>query len=154
MHTDQIVNYDAGTCTQDATMPLTIETRTTTGIKFRNRGMTFTVVDPTYPGDQTCIGDRMGGLGNVPLVTDDFQIAFRQSGGFYPFTLPVGPSLPVKIVKQPRGPGDATRDVGFGDPVWVIDEGDFISTSITTASTLGKVFRVETQAPTVVNTLQ
>jgi len=153
-HTEQVTNYDPGTCNV-AAAPVTLVTRSATAIKFRNRGMTLTMVDPTYPGDQTCVGDRMGGLVNVPLTAEGYQISFRQAGGFYPFILPVtGASLPVKLVKQPRGPGDAMRDVGFGDPVWVIDEGDFISTSITTASTLGRVFRVETQAPATVNTLE
>jgi hypothetical protein len=36
----------------------------------------------------------------------------------------------------------------------VIDEGDFLSTSIATPSTRGKVFRVEGQSPTTVNLLE
>jgi hypothetical protein len=56
--------------------------------------------------------------------------------------LPVGPIYPVKVVKGPT------------ESVWIIDEGDFLSTSITTASTRGKVFRVEAQNQSITNTLE
>jgi hypothetical protein len=154
MHTEEVASYVPGTCTANSPAT-TLVTRDATAIKFRDRGMTLTMVDPTYPGDGMCIGDRQGNLGNVPLTADGYQIGFRQVGGFQGLFLNIVPSLPVKIVRQPRGVTiDPSRDLGFGDPIWVVDEGDFISTSITAASTLGKVFRVESQALTIINTLE
>jgi hypothetical protein len=117
-------------------------TRQAQAIRFRNRGMQLEIVDPTYPGDLVCIGDRGAMLGNVPTVSPGVQFSFRQIAGFLPMLLPVGPSYPVKVVKGPT------------ESVWIIDEGDFLSTSITTASTRGKVFRVEAQNQSVTNTLE
>jgi hypothetical protein len=117
-------------------------TRQAQAIRFRNRGMQLEIVDPTYPGDLVCIGDRGANLGNVPTVSPGVQFSFRQTAGFLPMLLPVGPVYPVKVVKGPT------------ESVWVIDEGDFLSTSITTSSTRGKVFRVEAQNQSVTNTLE
>jgi hypothetical protein len=50
--------------------------------------------------------------------------------------------LPVAVV---RGPTQS---------IWVIDEGDFLSTSSSVASTRGKVFRVESTALTLINVLE
>jgi hypothetical protein len=111
-------------------------------IRFRNRGMQLDIVDPTYPGDQNCIGDRGRGLVNVPTVSPGVQFSFRQTAGFFPMVLPVAPSYPVKVIKGPT------------ESVWVIDEGDFLSTSITTFSTRGKVFRIEAQNQAAVSTLE
>jgi hypothetical protein len=102
----------------------------------------MTVVDPTYPGDGMCIGDRLGGLGNVPIVPPLFQTSVRITAGFSPFLLSITPAYPVKVT---RGPGES---------IWVIDEGDFLSTSIATPSTRGKVFRIESQSVGTVNLLQ
>ena len=41
--------------------------------------------------------------------------------------------------------------IGPTESVWVIDEGDFLSTSIVTPSTRGKVFRIEGQVITTIN---
>jgi hypothetical protein len=120
----------------------TAVTRDAVGIRLRNRSMTMTVVDPTYPGDARCIGDRGGSFVNVPLLTPGFQMAFRQTAGFLPLTLPIQPSFPVKVV---RGPTES---------IWVIDDGDYLSTSITQASTRGKVFRIESRALAIVNLLE
>jgi hypothetical protein len=116
--------------------------RTTDAIRFRNHGMQLELVDPTYPGDLVCIGDRGANLGRIPTVSDDDQISFRQTAGFYPFLLQVTPTYPVKVLKGPT------------DSIWVVDEGDFLSTSIATPSTRGKVYRVEGQSPTIVNLLE
>ncbi|MGE5186236.1 MAG: hypothetical protein ACM31C_29480, partial [Acidobacteriota bacterium] len=147
--TELQANYVPGTCTLND--PQTnLVTRPATAIRFRNRGMTLTIVDPTYPGDQTCVGDRMGGLGNVPLVADGYQIAFRQTAGFTPLALSVSPSLPIKVVHQPVTPASTNVSEAF----WIIDEGDFLSTSINAASTRGKVFRVESDALGTINVLE
>ncbi|MDB4956326.1 MAG: hypothetical protein JWO36_3895 [Myxococcales bacterium] len=130
--------YIAGTCTA-ATPATTLVTRQLPAIKFRNRGMNLTLVDPTYPGDATCIGDRAGGLTNVPFVFPGYQLSFRQTAGFSPLRLGISPSFPVKVVRGPQ------------ESIWVIDEGDFLSTSINSPSTRGRVFRVEAQSLTVTN---
>src|SRR5262249_29763647 len=74
----------AGTCTLD-NPPTEVVVRDAPAIRFRNPGMTFEMVDPTYPGDSKtgCILDRLGnGLGNVPLVQPGYQLAFRLANGF------------------------------------------------------------------------
>ena len=38
--------------------------------------------------------------------------------------------------------------------IWVMDEGDFLSTSLSVASTRGKVYRVESEAIGTVNLVQ
>lgn len=104
-------------------------------IRFRGPGMTFHIVDPFYPGDAKCILDRQGGLGRVPLVFPGYQLAFRQNAGFTPFVLQIFPAFPVKVV---RGPAQT---------LWVVDQGDFLSTSIAQPSTRGKVFLVGLHSP-------
>lgn len=116
--------------------------RPTRAIKVRNPGMTFSIVDPTYPGDLRCHGDRMLGLENVPHVATNFQIQFRQTGGFSPILIPISPAFPVRVV---RGPSQS---------IWVIDEGDFLSTSVAAPSTRGKVFRFEASIVNTINVLQ
>jgi hypothetical protein len=123
--------------------PVLDPARPTTGIRFRNHGMTLDIVDPTYAGDASCTGDRSGnGFGNLPVVFTGFQLSWRVTAGFTPLTVPITPAYPVKVV---RGPGQS---------LWVVDEGDYLSTTLGIASTLGKVFRVEAQALTTVNTLE
>jgi hypothetical protein len=116
--------------------------RTTDAIKFRNHGMQLELVDPTYPGDAVCIGDRGANLGRIPTVSDGDQISFRQTAGFYPFLFQITPTYPVKVLKGPT------------ESIWVVDEGDFLSTSIATPSTRGKVYMVLGQAPGIVNLLE
>jgi hypothetical protein len=137
--------YNPGTCTLAAT-PSELRTRLASGIRFRNRGIMMTIIDPTYPGDERCILDRQGlpgaGTENIPQVFGGYQIAFRQTAGFSPLLVPISPTFPVKVV---RGPTDS---------IWVMDEGDFLSTSIAQPSTRGMVFRVEPHALNLVNVLQ
>ncbi len=117
--------------------------RPTTAVKLRNPGMTLELVDPTSTGDASCTLDRAGnGLGALPLVFTGYQISWRVTAGFNPLILGIQPSYPVKVVTGP------------GQSMWVIDEGDYLSTTLGVASTLGKVFRVEAQQLTVINTLQ
>ncbi|NVB78597.1 MAG: hypothetical protein HOV81_09405 [Kofleriaceae bacterium] len=117
-------------------------TRQAEAIQFRNRGMTLTLVDPTYQGDAKCVGDRAGTLVNVPLVVPGYQIAFRQTAGFKPLLVPIKPAFPVKVVRGPQ------------DSIWVMDAGDFLSTSLAEPSTRGKVFRVESSSLGTISTLQ
>jgi hypothetical protein len=131
----------AGSCstTIDAQ---TFQTRDATAIAVSNPAMTLTLVDPTYPGDARCFLDRQGGLGNIPFANTGFSLQFEQKAGFAPF----GPSLfglvtPVRLVSGPAS------------SLWVIDDGDFVSTSITQSSTRGRVFRIES-SDLVTNILQ
>jgi hypothetical protein len=82
----------------------------------------------------------------VPVVFPGFQLTFRQTAGFDPLRLPIQPSFPVKVLKGPLASNAGS--------IWVIDGGDFQSQSISTASTIGKVYRVEGVALSVVNTLE
>ncbi|HUJ60752.1 MAG TPA: hypothetical protein VLX92_19755 [Kofleriaceae bacterium] len=136
--------YDLSTQFLPGTCSLSNPTgaRQTAGIRFQGPGANYTLVDPTYPGDLNCIGDRAGNLGHIPVAGPGFQITFRATAGFQPLALSIVPAYPVKVV---RGPGQS---------IWVIDEGDFLSTSITESSTSGKVFRVETQNIETINTLE
>ena len=133
--------YMPGTCTL-ANPSTQLVTRPATAIVFRNRGMTLTLVDPTYPGDLQCIGDRAANLGKIPTVASLFQLVFRQTAGFAPLTLNISPAYPIKVV---RGPSES---------IWVIDAGDFLSQSFTEASTQGKVYRVESTSLGTINTLE
>jgi len=139
--TDVVPLYTPGTCTL-GNPDSELRQRQAPAIRYRNRGMNLTIVDPTYPGDADCILDRGGSLGNIPLVFSNYQLAFRQTAGLAPIAIPVTPALPVKIV---RGPTQS---------IWVIDEGDFLSTSISQPSTRGKVFRVEPHALSLINVLE
>ncbi|CAN5354557.1 hypothetical protein BH11MYX1_BH11MYX1_23570 [soil metagenome] len=134
-------NFLAGTC-EVGSPAQSLVTRTADAIRYRGRGLTFTMVNPTYPGDATCIGDRGGHLGNIPIVPKLYQAAVRIVSGFAPLLVSTGAAYPVKVT---RGPGQS---------IWIMDEGDYISTSNSIASTRGKVFRVESTALTVVNTLE
>ena len=112
------------------------------GLRLRNRAMTLTLVDPTYQGDMRCHGDRAGMLVDIPLVMPGYQLGFRQTAGFAPHILPIDPSFPIRVL---RGPAQS---------IWVVDEGDFLSTSITQPSTRGRVFRVEPSALGAISTLE
>lgn len=144
--TDARQPYLPGTCTIDSAADVEYVERQTEAVRFRNRSFTFNLVDPFYPGDQNCILDRQGPggvpLDKVPVVFPGYQLGFRQVAGFSPLTLPIAPSFPVKVVAGPT------------NSIWVIDEGDFISTSSIQPSTRGKVFRIESNALGVINTLE
>jgi hypothetical protein len=116
--------------------------RSAPAVKFRNPALKLTIVDPTYPGDEVCLLDRNGKLGQIPLVFPGFQLSFHQTAGFTPLTLPISPSFPVKVVHGPT------------NSIWVIDDGDYLSTSVIQASTRGKVFRLESTNLTLINLLQ
>ncbi len=140
------------TCNGSSTvLTTTIEQRTAAAIKLRTRGITLTMVDPYYPGDKTCPLDRGGiqdpsvvkDVDRVPVVYPGYELTFRQTAGYTPLTLSaINPVFPVKVV---RGPSDS---------IWVIDDGDFLSTTGFEASTSGKVFRVESINLGAVNLLE
>jgi hypothetical protein len=103
-------------------------------IKFRNRSMTLTLVDPYRAAGQSCLGRDPGNVPtNIPLVVPGYQIAFGVKGGYAPLTFSlIGQQVsPVKVV---RGPTES---------IWVIDDGDFIGNGITDVTTRGRVFRIE-----------
>ncbi|MEO8844681.1 MAG: hypothetical protein ABI591_27635, partial [Kofleriaceae bacterium] len=139
-------NYVPGTCA--AANPATsLITRPADAIRYRGRGLTLTLVDPTYAGDQTCIGDGLGVAGlapgtKIPVVPPLYQESVRVVSGFSPLLITTGAAYPVKVR---RGPGES---------IWVMDEGDYLSKSVDTASTRGKVFRIESAAIGIVNILQ
>jgi len=132
----------ASTATACAAVPTprsTPASRTAQAIKFRNRAMAITLVDPY----QSCMPGGQGVATNVPLLNRGYQIEFQQKAGYTPVVLPVGEVVyPIKVV---RGPTES---------IWVVDDGDLISTSISQASTLGRVFRVEGIDISVFNVIQ
>lgn len=140
-HAERQPRYQAGTCTlADPSDELVV--RSASGIRFRNRGFTLTVTDPTYPGDATCRGDRGGTLVGVPTVFPGMVLQFRQVGGFLPMVPDdVDTTMPVRVVRGPQ------------DSVWVVDEGDFLSSGAA-ASTRGRVVRFEGANITTVNTIR
>ncbi len=142
VNTDVVPLYLPNTCTLAEPATQLVDRPDAPAIRFSNRGMNLTLVDPVYPGDKTCILDRQLGLGNIPLVFSGYQLSFRQTAGFSPLILPITPSFPIKVV---RGPTES---------IWVIDAGDFLSTSIAQPSTRGKVFRIESHALTLINLVQ
>jgi hypothetical protein len=139
--TENVNNYVPGTCTA-ASPPTSLVTRPATAIRYHGPGMTITLVDPTYPGDAVCIGDRQGNLGNIPVVPPLYQQAMRIVSGFRPVLIQTGAAFPVKVVRGPQ------------ESIWIMDDGDYLSTSISIPSTRGKVFRVESPAIAVVNVLE
>ena len=131
----------AGSCAL-ANPSTQLASRQADAVRFHGPGMTLTVVDPTYPGDKSCIADRGGARGKVPLVFPGYQLSFRQSAGFNPLLLGITPAFPVKVVRGPQ------------NSIWVMDDGDFLSTNVTVPSTQGKVFRIEPVALGVISTMQ
>ncbi len=143
-HAETVPRYIAGTCELDDPPSQIIE-RQATAIRYRRAGMTLTLVDPTYPGDNKCILDREGPNGvpevGIPQVFHGYSLSFRQVAGFSGLHVQVNPVFPVKVVRGPL------------NSIWVVDEGDFLSTSITAPSTRGKVFRIEPHGLGIVNEL-
>jgi hypothetical protein len=151
--TDNKPVYVMDSCTSDPTKPTEVEDRANTpAIRFRNRSLTLTLVDPTYPGDAKCALDRQGIAGidpaeRIPLVFPGYRLSFHVTSGYTPLTLSTNstlfnPAFPVKVVAGPTG------------SIWVLDDGDFLSMSLGLSSTLGAVYRVESVNLGVVNLLQ
>jgi hypothetical protein len=124
-HTENVFDYKVSDvlCDTDAEtagrqLARTPVTRPTDAIRVQLPGFTTNIVDPTYPGDAVCRGDRAGGLVDVPFVGLGTQIAFRITSGFAPQTVSSAALVyPVNIV---RGPDDT---------VWVVDEGKQVNSS-------------------------
>lgn len=129
-----------------------IEARQADAIRFSNRSLTIHLVDPTYPGDGPCNVDRLGPFtgAKVPMVppgssptVNGYTLTFDTKVGFSPLFIPNVTSIyPVKVV---RGPSES---------IWIMDEGDFLSTTIGVPSTRGQVYRVESAALSPFNLLQ
>jgi hypothetical protein len=118
-------------------------------IKFRNRGLTLTLVDPYYPGDRTCPLDRLGSLNpmisgdKIPLVFPGYQISFHQTSGYSPMTLPIiAPAFPIKVIEGPT------------NSIWVLDDGDTVPTTLGAPATRGQVYRIESIGLSKINLLQ
>lgn len=138
---DVVPQYEDGTCDLKAT-PTELVPRQASAIRYRTRGMNITMIDPTYPGDAACILDRQGTLGNIPQVFTNYQLSFTQTAGFAQINIPVAAAMPVRVL---RGPTQS---------IWVVDQGDFLSTSLSTPSTRGKVFRIEPHQLNLINILE
>lgn len=139
--------FQSGSCTVLSSVS---QERQAPSIRWRGRGMTLTMVDTVNPGDASCIGDHQGatvdnvslaGL-NIPIVPALYQFSVRIVSGFSPLLINTGAAYPVKVR---RGPTQS---------IWVMDEGDYLSTSINIASTRGKVFRIESGALGIINVLE
>ena len=145
-HAETLPNYQPGTCDLAQTNPSRVEERLAPAIRYRSRGMNMTLVDPWYPGDQTCITDRLGyngmPLDRVPQVFHGYSVSFRQQAGHLGLRVPIQPVFPVKVVRGPL------------NSIWIVDEGDFLSTSVIQPSTRGKVFRIEPHGLNIINTLE
>jgi hypothetical protein len=87
-----------------------------------------------------CITDRQGNLGKIPHVVPGYVLSFRQTAGLVPRALPSRATFPTRVVRGPL------------QTAWVVDQGDFLSSSSTAASTRGSVFVYD--ALRVINVLQ
>ena len=140
-NTDYQAVYLPGTC--DLASPAEVlVTEDVTAIRYRNPQMTYHLVTPTYPGDAVCKGDGLGTLGEIPAVFPGMTIQFEQVDGLVVKAAPIAATFPVRVVGGPQ------------NSLWIVDEGDFLSTSASTASTRGKVFRIEAHDIGTINILQ
>jgi hypothetical protein len=130
-----------------------LASRDAPAIRFRNRSMTMTIVDPFRRCNLAPPPGSPDGTpptpANLPFSVTGYQLEFTVKAGFQAtgtpstYSLPlVGTSSPVKVV---RGPIES---------IWVIDDGDFLSNSITLASTRGRVYRLESVDVDITNILQ
>jgi hypothetical protein len=138
-HTFSIPLYTPGTCELGDPETMLV-TENVTAIRFQNPQLRFHLVQPTYNGDLTCKGDRMGMLGEVPTVYPTFRIELHQVDGLMPLHPAIRPTFPTRVVKGPQ------------NSVWVVDEGDGVTGG--NNATLGRVFRVEANDLTIANVLQ
>lgn len=112
-HTEVEPEYQPGSC-ELTTAGSKQVTRSTTGLRFRNPMMTVTLVDPTYPGDATCRGDRGGSQVGIPAVYQGYDLRFHVSDGFLTRVLGNAAVQPVNVVRAPDG------------AIWVVDAGDIV----------------------------
>jgi hypothetical protein len=121
--------------------PLELVTRDAPAIRFKNGALTFHLVDPWYPGDLECRGDRAAGL-MLPTLRTGFSMQLEIQTGFVAKRLDVPAVFPINVVRGPE------------DSIWVIDEGDNIPDILDSSSTRGQVFRVEPMKLSAVNVVQ
>lgn len=146
-HWETLPNYTNAVCDIDTNDPVLEKERQAPAIKYRSRGSVFSIVDPYYPGDKDCITDRLGPNGvpldKIPQIFHGYSVGWRVLGGFTPATVTaINPTLPVKVLRGPL------------QSIWVVDQGDFLSTSISDPSTRGRVFRFEPGNFTIANKFQ
>jgi len=127
-------DYQPGTC-ELTTAGTKLVTRSTRGIRFQNPLLRLTFVDPTYPGDAMCRGDRAGALVDVPTVHRDASIQFRVVDGFLPRTMGDAIGQPANIVRAPDG------------AIWVVDGGDILPTPESGTDLRGQLVRISPRAP-------
>lgn len=144
------LSYGGDSCGSPTT---TLTTRTNVpAIKLRTQYMTLTLVDPYYNGDARCPVDRGGASqikpgDRIPVVFSSYGLGFTLQGGLTPVQLQsyessFNPVIPTRVVEGPTG------------SIWVLDDGDFLSTTLGLASTEGSVFRVESYSLAILNQLQ
>ncbi len=145
-HSRTEANITPGTCVVGAPETKVVTRSNVPAIRFRNQGMQFHFVDPTYPGDSQCRGDRLGHQGtplvDVPTAYVGLAYTFRILAGYTPLRLGITAVVPVRAVRGPQ------------QSIWIVDEGDFLSDSINAASTRGKVFRIESKSLNTINVMQ
>jgi hypothetical protein len=139
-------NEDTQTCTggdptEPEDNPLVFVTRDAPAIRFKNPALTFHLVDPWYPGDLNCRGDRLGGM-MLPVVRSGFQLQLRIVAGFASQQITAPSVFPINVVRGPE------------DSIWVIDEGDNVPDILDSSSTRGQVFRIDPQKLGAVNVVQ
>ena len=137
--------YVAGSSCVAANPSTALDMYQTSAIQFRNPAMTFNLVNPTYAGDKDCVGDALGNpaIGmNVPTAFPGMTLQFRQVDGLVPMRIALNATLPVQVTRGPQ------------NSIWVVDEGDFLSSDTSLSSTQGKVFRFESIALGTINTLE
>lgn len=132
---EAVPKYAPGTCTPDPDEPSIVRERITSAIRFSNPGFTFTMVDPTYPGDAMCNGDRGGSLGDAATVYNGFTLRFHVSAGFNALVAGGRAIQPSNIVRSPDG------------SVWVVDAGDIDDTVATTPNVFGQLLRIDPNSP-------
>jgi hypothetical protein len=129
-HHERVPNYTAGTCDLPTTDTSKIVTRTAQSIRFQNPMMRIDFVDPTYPGDAMCNGDRAGGLIDVPTVFPGVGLRIHQTAGFVPQVLGSSAGQPANIVRAPDG------------ALWTVDSGDIVD-SVNSTDLRGQLLRME-----------
>lgn len=151
-----------GTCRNPVQSAAPVQQMNVPAIKFRNRSLTLTIVDPFREAAQSCLKrdpfdtqTQMPIPTNVPLVVPGYQIAFGVKAGYTPLAVALGGGQvsSVSPVKAVRGPSES---------IWVIDDGDFLASTFVEVSTRGRVFRIESvpatntdgTVTTIINTLQ
>ncbi len=137
---DYVFNEEEEVCEEDG--PTRLVTREAPAIRFRNPAMTFHLVDPWHSGNAVCPQDRAAALGQIPTPHVGQQLEIPVVSGFSSINLRPGAVFPVNVVRGPES------------SIWIIDEGDNVPDSLSSLSTRGQVFRIETTSLTTINVVQ